>query len=721
MIRNCYQTAHTGVLTIFANHPKFRHLNISIITESPWWLVTLCILAGVAYSVILYYRDSRFSDVSAITIRVMAVFRFLSVFILCFLLMSPLIKTVQREVEKPVLVFLQDGSSSVISAKDSSSLRVSYGEKITGLLNSLSDDFDVRTYTIGAGMADTLSFDFNGAETDLSDPVSNLRARYTGRNLGAVILSSDGLYNKGQNPLYSYPELNAPVYTVGMGDTTIFRDLMIRSVNHNKTAFLGNTFPVEVTFDARKCSGENIQLVVSRKDQTIISRNLQISNNRFNAVVPVFMDANEKGSNKYTVRITELDGELTYENNVWDFYIDVIDNKQVILCLAGSPHPDLAAIRSAVESNPGYEFRMMQASDFDGNLSGINLAILHQLPSSGNNASALIEKLSKQSVPVWFILGSQTSVQGFNNLQAGVKISEHRGNTTEIMADVSRDFSVFSTDDEFARRISGFPPLISPFGNYSRTGEIQVLFNQKVGQVKTEMPLMWFNTAGNEKMAFLAGEGIWKWRLREFAEHGNHDITNSFISKTIQFLSSKDIKTPFRVFYKKSFTENEPVIMDAEFYNETGELVNTPEVLITISDEEGRSYPYSFSRTGQAYNLNAGYLPSGIYKFTATAKSESTSRSFTGTFTITALQAEKSETVADHGLLRALAAKTGGSFTGLNSLESLADELKSRNDIKPVSYMRKKLDDVINVKWFFAIIMLLLATEWFLRKRNGSY
>lgn len=41
-----------------------------------------------------------------------------------------------------------------------------------------------------------------------------MRARYAGRNLGAVILATDGLYNEGSNPLYAYPELKVPVFTV---------------------------------------------------------------------------------------------------------------------------------------------------------------------------------------------------------------------------------------------------------------------------------------------------------------------------------------------------------------------------------------------------------------------------------------------------------------------------------------------------------------------------
>lgn len=699
--------------------PVLIHLNVNlrILTEAPWWFLLFCLLAALIYAIILYRRDRDFRDVMPWIRWLMASLRFLTIFFLCFLLMSPLIKTESREIEKPLIVVLQDESASVGSIRDSVAFKSNYLRQMNDMLESLGEDFDIRTYSVGASLKQDMAFQFEDTETDLSTPVSTLRARYAGRNIGAVILASDGLFNRGANPLYSYPDLKAPVYTIGLGDTTVFRDLIIREVRHNRTAYRGNTFPVEITVDARKCSGESFRLSVSRNDKVLFTRNLQISGNRFNTIVPVYLDASESGLLRYRVSVTKLSGELTYANNEADFVVEVIENKQVVLCLSAAPHPDISTIRNILESNPGYEFRTMNIAEFKGDYRDINLLILHQVitPPVKTNESL------QNEIPVWYILGSQTSVATFNSLKSGVEITDNRSNTAEIQADPDRNFSLFTFDEEHLRRISGFPPLVSPFGNYLKRGEVQTLFNQKIGAIRTTMPLMYFNVAGNRKMAVTTGEGLWKWRLSEFSAFGNHEAANAFVMKTIQYLSAPEIRTPFRLYYKKSFSENEPVVFNAELYNETGELLNTPEVQITITDEEGRSYPYAFNRTERAYNLNAGYLPAGIYNFSAKTFHSGKTITRPGMFTVKGLFAEKTETVADHSLLQAIASKTGGQFYPYRDMSALANEIRSRNDIRPVSYMQKKLDDMINLKWIFILLTLLLSAEWFLRKRNGAY
>ena len=40
------------------------------------------------------------------------------------------------------------------------------------------------------------------------------------------------------------------------------------------------------------------------------------------------LNATNIGFIKYTVKIEELDGEFTYENNTANFYVDVIDGRQ---------------------------------------------------------------------------------------------------------------------------------------------------------------------------------------------------------------------------------------------------------------------------------------------------------------------------------------------------------------------------------------------------------
>jgi hypothetical protein len=57
----------------------------------------------------------------------------------------------------------------------------------------------------------------------------------------------------------------------------------------------------------------------------------------------------------------------------------------------------------------------------------------------------------------------------------------------------------------------------------------------------------------------------------------------------------------------------------------------------------------------------------------------------------------------------------------MNNAKDMLDAMKKNANLTTVSYTEKSLDDIINIKWLLAIPVLLLAIEWFLRKRYGGY
>ncbi len=103
------------------------------------------------------------------------------------------------------------------------------------------------------------------------------------------------------------------------------------------------------------------------------------------------------------------------------------------------------------------------------------------------------------------------------------------------------------------------------------------------------------------------------------------------------------------------------------------------------------------------------------------AKNGDEQLSKTGSFTVSPLQVEAIETIADHQLMNLIAEKSGGKMIYPQQLETLKDIIKARKEITSVSYQQKQLKDLINLKWVFFLLFLLLAIEWFLRKRVGTY
>ena len=55
-----------------------------------------------------------------------------------------------------------------------------------------------------------------------------------------------------------------------------------------------------------------------------------------------------------------------------------------------------------------------------------------------------------------------------------------------------------------------------------------------------------------------------------------------------------------------------------------------------------------------------------------------------------------------------------------NQIGQLANLIRKNDNIKTVVYEDKHYSDIIDVKWLFVLILLLLSTEWFLRKREGE-
>jgi hypothetical protein len=691
---------------------------MNLILEYPWWFIIFCIAAGFLYSFILYRKDKQLNEFSVWIVRLIALFRFTAITILSFLLLSPLLKTINREVEKPVIILAQDNSESILLSKDSSFYRNDYLKSLQKTIDELSEKYEVNLYSYAdkikkINAADSIKF--NEKQTDMSAFFEEMETRYSNRNVGAVILAGDGLYNKGANPLYASEKIKTPIYTIAMGDTTIKKDIILLKVEHNRLAYLGNKFPLEVIVNAKQLKGKSSTLTISKGGAILFTQTIDFNSDAFITTTPVLLDAKEIGLQRYKVKLSILSEEVSTFNNVRDIFIDVLDARQKILILSNAPHPDIAAIKESIEANQNYEVESYTVDNFDKPIKKYNLVILHQIPNTNNPAVKIINEIKASNTSVWLFSGANTI------LKSDLSVVANAQKTNECEAVLEQNIPLFTISDELRKGIKEFPAVVCPYGNYPTNNNGNELFYQRIGMVDTKIPLMSFNNYNDYKVAIFNGEGIWKWRLQDFASHSNHNLFDEFISKTVQYLSVKENKSFFKIIAPTSFLENESVGLEAEVYNESYELINEPDVSITISNSENKKFPFTFSKTNNAYRLNAGMMPVGDYTFAANVTVGKKLYTQRGAFSIIPLQVEAVNTIADHQLLYSIAHKHGGDLVYPNELETLVKKLKLRDDIKTISYTENKLSDLINLKWIFFLLLALLSFEWFIRKRNGAY
>jgi len=695
---------------------------MTIITDAPSWLIIACILMGAVYAGALYFRDRFNRTYGSRLAGLLAAMRFGVVTLIAFFLLKPLIKTIQREVEKPIIIIAQDNSQSLSLVKDSAMYKTTYLDQLKSLKDALGEDYDVRSYSFGDQIREGLdSISLQEKETNFSGLLEEINTKFAGRNLGALIIGSDGIYNKGSNPIYAYNKLNAPVYTVALGDTTVRKDALIAEVAANRLAYLNNKFPISISVEGRKCAGETVQLTVSHKGNTVFSQPVTFDGNRSSKTIDLTQDAKTVGLQKYTVTISNLNGEITYANNRKDVFIEVLDSRQKVLILASSPHPDVNAMREAIASNDAYSISTELVSKFNGNINDYNLIIFHQLPSSGSQGLNLVKNAIDQSIPSLFIWGANTDFNAFNALGLGYALSGYRNTNTDINAAVMEGYSLFQIEKITSDLIATAPPLSVPFGDFEVSPGANIFVRQQVGQISTSKPLIAFNKKNENKIGLIAGEGIWRWRINAFRQFETHDVFNGMVSKMVQYLASKEDKSLFRVNGPTDFPENIAISFDAELYNASYEAVIDKEISMVIKNEEGREFPYTFSPMNGRYKLNAGSLPVGNYTYVASTVSEGQTLKEIGEFSVSPLQAELTNTIADHKLLAQFASENGGEMVYPDAVSSLVEKIKAREEITSVSYETKQLNDLINFRWLLFLILLLLGGEWLLRKRAGTY
>jgi len=694
---------------------------MNIIFQYPLWFVLICIMVGLLYAFGMYYKDSRFGEQTKKLNPILGTLRFLTVTIICLLLLDPVIRATLTEKKAPIVVLAQDNSESLLQSMDSTK-RAEYKNKMERLRQSLSAKYDLKVYSFGDEVREGIEYSYKDKVTDISRFFEEIYDVYSNQNLGTVILATDGIYNQGNNPLYIGNKLNVPIFSIALGDTIPKKDLVLKKVYNNQIAYLGDKFTIQTDIAAFNCTGANTRLTVKKGGRVLYDAALNVDNGDFFTTKEVILDADAVGVQRYTISVSAINGEVTTANNTKEIYVDVLDARQRILLLAESPHPDIAALRRMISTNKNYEVEVAYAGKMKESVAKYDFVVLHQLPSKKSPVADVLTTIKNQKIPHWYIVGTLSDLSALNQAQSLMTINGRLNQTNDVEGVLNSDFKSFTLNSKMGDNIYKFPPLTTPFGDFKARADAEILLTQKIGTVNTNYPLLALGEERGVKMAVLGGEGIWKWRIFDHMQHKNFDLFDELSGKVIQYLGTKEDKRRFRAFAGSNlYNENEKIVIDAELYNENYERINDPDATLEITNEEGKKFPYTFNRTSNSYTLNAGMFPAGVYKFEAKTTLKGEILKAGGQFTVQSIQLEIFETTADHRLLNLLSSKNGGQVVYPENMEKLAEMINAKGFAKPVLYDTVKTQSLIHLKWIFFLLLVLLTAEWFMRRYFGAY
>ncbi|HEX8563343.1 MAG TPA: hypothetical protein VF676_10230 [Flavobacterium sp.] len=664
-------------------------------------LLSILIAAGLSFFQYFYKAGSR-SKVSLL----LASLRFLAVLGILLLLINPKITRNTYETEKTPLPIVVDNSGSITDLKADRTVQDVF-EKLSQN-NALQDKFDVQPYRFDSDLEAGDTFNFKGRQTNLEQVARGLKDINRNKTFPTVIIT-DGNQTSGNDFVYAFDAKNK-VYPVVAGDTTTFFDLRVMQVNVNKYAFYKNKFPAEVFLQYSGNKSVTADFSVTNGKSVVYRQSVAFSPSKRSAVVNVLLPANAVGLQVFRATLLSSEPEKNTYNNSKNFAVEIIDQKTEVAIVSSISHPDIGALKRAIETNAQRRVTVVKPSAIKS-LSDYNVLILYQ-PTP--EFRSLFEANKNAGANAWIVTGPNTDFSLLNQYQKNLafRMSSQR---EDYLAGYNGQFNLFALDNI---GFENFPPLQSAFGNVSITGNVDVLLQARIRNINTGAPLLAFAEDGGKRTAFLLGENIWKWRLQSHVDTKSFDKFDIFVDKTIQFLSSNNARRSLIVNHESFYNSGEAIDITAQFFNKNYEFDEKARLTIAVTNKNTKAIRrYDLLRTNNAFKVSLDGLPAGQYNFTV--KELNSNTVYNGYFEILDFDIEKQFVNPDSDRLHQLAAQTNGEMYMPNQIDRLIETLLENGGYVAVQKAITKKVPLIDSILLLILIAILLASEWLIRKYNG--
>jgi len=678
-------------------------------------LIIIAVSGGVAF---YYYRKTTLESPKK---YIFPVIRFFSTLFLLLLFLTPVLSFIASDSSKGKNIFLIDASRSLEIENRYSDERNILKEKISG---------DNILYVFADGIIKEIKeTDFDSIpkiithtnSTNLFKTISELSSL---QKINSVTMLSDGNINAGGNPTELAKSFNVPFSYFLIGDTAQKRDVLVKNIYVNTTAFIDSKVAVKIELNSYRIN-ENLKVNLFEEDAQIDSKNIQINdkNNLYEVDFNVF--SGTEGIKKYKIEVEAVKDEVTLKNNYDYFFINYLNNKFKILVYSGGPSSDFSFLKEQLSSinnfQATYQTQKSPAEFYEpvvNNYKDYDAIVFSGFPVLQTNASILNElklSLDKYKTPLIFIESRNTDYSKLSSFKENLpmEILNSSNNETESQLRlISNSTSEFLKNTDLST-INSAPQIFINSNSYSvKPGAESILINSK----NSQPALIISNNSEKSSAAFLF-HGFYKLRLNK--QNDFSTVFNKLLSSSIIAISSQDKKKIMDFELSKNVAGiNDEVILKARLKN--FEELSAPNIKVKISSKD-------FSRELELSKISADYFEGrftpeakGDYKFLADLFSNGDQiENSNARLLADENNLEFKKTNSDRTILSEISSATNGRNFTLHSKSQIQSYIDSLNKSQiQDSNSRKDFSLKFN-PYFLSLVIFTLCIEWFLRKRNN--
>jgi uncharacterized membrane protein len=729
--------------------------------------VAAAIVVAAIVATFLTYRAAR--SKSGLTHRlVLAALRTAALLLVLFCLFRPVLVMKAAVPQQNFLGILIDDSRSmqiadVEGAARGAFARDRFSAPEAPLLTTLSDRFVLRTFRFSSSatrMAKPDDLTFGGAQTKLGAALDGARQELAGLPLAGLVVVSDGADTTDvelTEALLAMKAASIPVFTVGVGQETLTRDIQIDRVSTPRSALKGTSLMIDVVVTQTGYAGESVMLDVEDDGRIVGSQEVKLPIDGEPAAVRVRFTASDAGARLFKFRIAPRDGELVTQNNQREALVDVRDATEKILYFEGELRPEMKFLRRAVDEDTNLKVIALQRTadnkyyrlNVEGQddlvagfpktreelfeYRGLILGSIEAGAFTGDQLRMIGEFVERRGGGLLMLGGERAFAEGG---YAGTPVADALPVALERLPKTPESFpisrlrvrptrageghalsQIAPTEAASLKRWNDLPTLISVNPLRALKPGATVLLNGTDERRRTQ-PVLAYQRYGRGKAIAFAVKDSWLWQMHHTMPL--EDMTHeNFWRQLLRWLVA-GVPGPVEVHTSAERVEaGDTVTIVADVVDKTYVELNDAKVTATVRTPSGQALEVPMQWTGERNGQYRGTyvaVEEGFYAASVEALREG-GQIGTGAVNMRAApgDAEYFDPTMHAARLRRIADETGGRFYTAETVPGLPEDLKYTG--RGVTTVEER--DLWDMPIMLVALLGLMCGEWAYRRKVG--
>lgn len=733
----------------------------------PWWVLVLLTFATAAIAWGSYARP--LVPVTRAHRAILAALRALTLLLLVACLLRPVrVMPPSTESDASVAVLIDVSRSMRLPDADGRP-RIDSARAIVrrNVVGPLAGRFATELWTFGDALvrAHDDTFAADARNSDLSGALRAVRDRYRERKVAGIVVVSDGGDTGAQDAARSVDDAGTPVFTIGVGSARVAPDFEVLDIAAGEAALADSSVDLTVSAIARqtrdaRAERRTLQVRILENGRPVDVRTLTPTgpDSPLRAVFTV--SPSRDTATLYTAEIPAAAGELVTENNRRSVLVSPPGRKRRVLVVEGAPGFEHTFIKRALALDPGIEVDSVvrKGRDEQGDATYFVQAAASRATQLATGFPSQRESLFLYDAVILANIepDSLTRVQldlaaefvaerGGGVLVLGAKTFAQQGLVGTALEDVlpvdlhdrgsgvvrtssrsreayrialTRDgeshpvMRVGMSPDETAKRWAAVPAMAGATAlGAPRPGAQLLAVTNTADGVR---PVIAVQRVGRGRGMVFTGEASWRWRMQLPSNDRTHEF---FWRQTARWLSAGApdpvSSAPLSNVMPGSTQRLGVDVRDAAFRPVRDADVT---MRVTLPGGEVRDLKPTLldARSGR-YSVQTRFDQPGVYRIVAEASRGTMTLGRSEQWVLAgAADLEMADPRLNEDVLRRVARASGGRYLEAADLARLPALLASSADPGPPT-----LQELWHTIWVFAVVVLLLAAEWILRRRWG--